>query len=32
VARGARYLGQLASSLAMDGRQVVRVAWHLGGL
>ena len=31
VARGARYLGQLASSLAMDGRQVIRVAWHLAG-
>ena len=31
VARGARYLGQLASSLAMDRGQVVRVARHLAG-
>ena len=32
VARGARYLGQLASSLAMDRGEVVRVARHLAGL
>jgi hypothetical protein len=32
VARGPRYLGQLASSLAMDRGQVVRVARHLAGL
>ena len=32
VARGARDLRQLAASLAMYGWQVVRVAWHLGGL
>ena len=31
VARGARYLGQLRTSLAMDGRQVVTVPWHLAG-
>jgi len=32
VARGARYLGQLAARLAMDRGQVIAVAWHLGGL
>ena len=32
VTRGARYLGQLASSLAMDRGEVVRVARHLAGL
>ena len=31
VARGARYLGELASSLAMDRGEVVRVARHLAG-
>jgi hypothetical protein len=31
VARGARYLGQLASSLAMDRGQVIAVPWHLAG-
>ena len=29
VARGARYLGQLAASLAMYRGQVIRVSWHL---
>jgi hypothetical protein len=32
VARSPRYLGQLASSLAMDRGQVIAVPWHLGGL
>ena len=32
VARGPRYLGQLAPSLTVYGWQVVRVARHLGGL
>ena len=32
VARGPRYLRQLAASLAMYRGQVVRVARHLGGL
>jgi hypothetical protein len=32
VARGARYLRQLAASLAVYGWQVVRVARHLAGL
>ena len=32
VARGPRYLRQLAASLAMYGWQVVRIARHLAGL
>ena len=32
VARGARYLGQLAACLTVYRWQVVTIAWHLGGL
>ena len=32
MAGSARYLGQLASSLAMDRGQVIAVPWHLAGL